>query len=791
MLKVLNITKPNPIDDIDNILFTFTKGKYGVFNCQNIVTFDIETTTSYIVDGEAVQFDYIKYDNDPEYRKMIDNAIPISTMYCWQMAVSSADGNIYVFFGREWYDFHMALRRLTREAKRQAVFGPVAKDRTEETLIANAINNNEMRMRIYSHSMQFEFQHLRNLYEDKFLPDKKQRVFARSSRKPMKVDFILDRKIRIILLDTFVLTQKSLKNWCKDEQLPVMKCPPIDYSKIRHPLTKMDQTEIQYCLNDVISMVYGIDKYKTKYGVLENIPLTQTACVKRKVCTNVYQEDKKWCESQYEIMRSYTFDFFTKLTILYQGGWTHGNKNLVGKCVRPDDDKAIAAFDFASSYPGCATTMYAPISKFELCDPSEFDTLKLEDAERPKYIWFAKLKISNKDSVVMSKKVNTYWSASKCLDIEGTPKVDNGRLQECVSFTCICSDLDYKILEQCYTFDTVEVLELYKAEAGLISKALILQILEYFGYKTALKGTDNLSKYNEAKEFINSIYGVTVYKIINDIIEFTYSIDDKEEGWNKIPLTEENGPEILAQALEELKVEQCFGAYQIGIRIATLARYRLWEAILHFDERMLYADTDSIKILNFTKEDEDWINNYNKKILDLEESVANELGFDKSLYTPKTSTGKTKYLGIWEREEDIAALRYWGAKRYAYETRDEELYEKYGIKLHTLHTTIAGLPKEAGTNKLSKIEEFTNHTVWNTSESMKNTAVYNDNQPNVILVDDDGVEYEATDKYGIAIVPTTFDMSLSPEFEAFLYLMRYGKLPEEDDLNNDIPSLFR
>ena len=261
MLNVLNITKPNDIDDIDKILFTFTKGKFGNYHCENIVTFDIETTTAYIVDGKAIAFDHDKYNSDESYKQTIDNSTPISTMYCWQMAVSSVDGNIYVFFGREWIDFHRTLRRLTREAKRQMVFGPVANDREQETLMACCINERTLNMKLFIHNAGFEFQHLRNLYEDKFVAEKKQKVFARSARKPMKVNFTLDRKINIEIRDTLVLTQKSLKNWCEDENLPVMKCKPIDYLQIRHPETPLTDEEIQYCINDVVSMVYGVDKH--------------------------------------------------------------------------------------------------------------------------------------------------------------------------------------------------------------------------------------------------------------------------------------------------------------------------------------------------------------------------------------------------------------------------------------------------------------------------------------------------------------------------------------------------
>lgn len=769
MLNVLNITKPNNIDDIDKILFTFNKGKFANYYCENIVTFDIETTTAYKVGDEAIPFDHEKYNSDEAYREMIDNSTPISIMYCWQMAVSSADGNIYVFFGREWIDFHRTLRRLTREAKRQMCFGPVAKDREQETLIACVINNNTLNLKIFIHNAGFEFQHLRNLYEDKFTADRKQRVFARSSRKPMKVDFLLDKKIRIEIRDTLVLTQKSLKNWCKDENLPVMKCEPIDYLQIRHPETPLTDEEIQYCINDVVSMVYGIDKFKEKFGSINNIPLTQTGIVRRKVCTETFQRDKDWCVEQCQIMKNYDYDFFKKLCKLFQGGWTHANATKVNKIYED-----VRAFDFASSYPSVMTNARMPVSEFKECDKSEFDALASQDLETADYRWFAKVKIYNQNSIVMSKLQNTYWSTSKCEEIEGTPIIDNGRLKACQSFTAYVTDLDYDIIKNTYIYSDVEVLELYKAKAGYLSTALIGLILEYFGYKTSLKGTDNESLYVESKQFVNSIYGCFVTRIASDIIEFNDKI-----GWDKVKFDDESGPQILFDVLQSLTPEKCFGSFQLGIWVTAWARHRLWDFIIHFDEKIIYCDTDSIKGL-FDDEDLKWIDDYNASIASLEDRVATLLGFDSKLYTPLTSKGKMKRLGVMEREDDAAYFKTLGAKRYVYETKDGEM-----------HTTIAGLPKSAGVNKIHKCEDFTNETIWNTMESQKNTAVYNDDQPNAILTDLYGNKYEACDKYGIAIVPTTFDLSISEEFAKFLMTLKRGAIDDNDEFFSDVPYVLR
>lgn len=176
MLKTLNITKPNDLDDINKIIFHFHKLKYGVYQAQNIVTFDTEFTTLFVTpDGQVISFDQDAYDKafdeenpDTSFKDLIDVSEPISVMWSWQSAVSSADGEIYVFVGRRWSDLKMFLNRLTREAKRQAIYGFTSKDRDLETYLANENNKNRLKLNMYAHNAGIEFQGMRNVFEDYF-----------------------------------------------------------------------------------------------------------------------------------------------------------------------------------------------------------------------------------------------------------------------------------------------------------------------------------------------------------------------------------------------------------------------------------------------------------------------------------------------------------------------------------------------------------------------------------------------------------------------------------------------
>ena len=97
--------------------------------------------------------------------------------------------------------------------------------------------------------------------------------------------------------------------------------------------------------------------------------------------------------------------------------------------------------------------------------------------------------------------------------------------------------------------------------------------------------------------------------------------------------------------------------------------------------------------------------------------------------------------------------------------------------------TIAGLPKKNGVNKLMKaahgnpfkaVDKFTDNTVWSAHESGKLTAYYNDDQEPMTWIDRDGNKYESTDRYGICLMPTSFDLSITEEYQLFCDIIQHS-----------------
>ena len=97
-----------------------------------------------------------------------------------------------------------------------------------------------------------------------------------------------------------------------------------------------------------------------------------------------------------------------------------------------------------------------------------------------------------------------------------------------------------------------------------------------------MKGIEEFKeRYAESKQFINSIYGVAVTKIVDAIIEY----DD--EGWHKYGIDDEylqtKRIKLLQSIFEDLvsdtKANKTSLSYQIGVFVSAWARYNLFNVL--------------------------------------------------------------------------------------------------------------------------------------------------------------------------------------------------------------------
>ena len=724
----------------------------------NIITFDIETSNGYLLPekGTVIGFNHYWYRLKPERFK---EATPVSLMYVWQVAVETTVTNEpVVFMGRTWEDFRKFLDELSDNMKLLSAKLPVnSTGFIRQSGIRKAYNH--PLVHIYIHNLGFEFQHIRNVFDPDQLCGK---VFARSPRKPMRVK-IQDNGITLCFNDTLVLTQKSLKNWCKDANLTVKKLeePRDYYLPVRTPETPLKQEEIDYSINDVVCMVYGIQKYRDKYGSLANIPMTQTGEVRRKCMAEVAEKVKSWSDRCRQVTASYTFDLFIDIYKCFAGGWTHANAFYTKKLV-----KNVKCFDFRSSYPAVMCSRKFPVGEWTECTDAERTALMSQDPNDRDYLFYIEFECENLDSKTM----NTFWSESKC-DIDGESVIDNGKVVSADHFKATMTDLDFDVFCRVYDYDSMTITKCMKSKAEYLPKELVNLILSYYKAKTSLKGTGRDSEYAEAKQFINSIYGVFVTKIITDEVGFYGN-----EGWCKDAVTVHD----FDKQIEKMTEGPMFTMYQVGVWVTAWARHNLWDAIEHLDTKTVYCDTDSIKGI-FDDDDLAWFNQYNDSVWAQCMRCAKALGIDPEMYRPKTPKGTVKELGFFDREDDCLEFKTLGAKRYA----DTIMVGKRKV----LQTTIAGLPKSAGKAKIKSVADFDEHIVWEPNESEKLTATYNDDQPCCEWIDRNGKHYYSIDRFGVCLTPVEFTLDMSEEYRLLVEVLNSGELGT--DIYFDTAKIFR
>lgn len=370
---------------------SFTK-KRKVY-CDNIISFDIETTSAWINDKGEIIGDTLTI----EEKTYLDYT-PLSMCYEWTLYI---DG--YTYYGRDLKECVQAFKY---------------------------INDNINGICFcYIHNLSWEFQYLINYFTVK-------EVFARSPHHPIKV--IFEEIPNIEFRCSYIMTLLSLANWGK--KLGLKKAVgDLDYLVQRTPKTTLTEQELFYCERDVEIVAHGIaDELKT-YKHVVDIPLTQTGHVRREIKKEL-TKDRSYLRFVSKLAPKTVDDYRTALKA-YWGAYTHANILHVGKII-----KNVYCYDFASSYPYCMTVFKYPMTAFTKCEKYDPDTL--EDTA-----YLLHIKIEN----MKAKTFNHYLSTSKCLNtskaVVDNGRIINADMVEiiCIAedFEIIkkCYDFNYEIIE--------------------------------------------------------------------------------------------------------------------------------------------------------------------------------------------------------------------------------------------------------------------------------------------------------------------------------------------------------
>ena len=525
--------------DIDNLQFEYInvsrKGRY----CNDIFTFDIETTSSFVLNGNAYKFDYSK---SATYYKPYTK---YGSMYIWMFGINKT-----VVYGRTLEEFAEFIDNLSFKI-------------TDKWIC-------------YVHNLAFELQFMFNIIKDFS-------VFARKAHRPIKAE---SSEYNVEFRCSYILTQLSLANCVKGYNLTVAKkVGDLDYDVPRNSMTELTPQELGYCEGDIIVLYELISHFKRKYRSVQNIPLTQTGEVRREI-QRIYKRDTQYrkyilnCQPR-------TLEEMELLIKAFWGGISHGNAIHQGNIV-----DGVSSKDFASDYPAKMVCKKYPSTFFFQINTDKVDKYKND------YALIYKCRLYG----VNSRFLNNYLSVSKCQKVRGVVE-DNGRLDKADYIELVCTSVDFDMIVTCYDIECVFYEKILASKYEYLDTKYIDYVLTLFNDKTALKNTEGQeSLYAQSKQYINSMYGMMVTCPLNDNVNYdggwiinSLTEEDKKEKIESLRksrrtfLSYSHGVWVTAWAREEL--------FRTVIKIDRDVVYMDTDSIKHIGNHSIIFKKHNLKIL--------------------------------------------------------------------------------------------------------------------------------------------------------------------------------------------------
>lgn len=694
------------------------------FDFQKLVDLQRKSNTKYDrTDNKGSYYTYnLECSFDIETTSMYVQDEKVAFMYIWMFGIGD-----YVIYGRTWQEFIDTCIAV------QDIFEL----------------SEQLKIICYIHNMSFEFQFMMKYFTW-------ENVFAVSERKPIKAMCSLGIEFR----DSYILSGMSLEKTANNLMFHTVDkmTGDLDYSLIRTHETKLSDKELKYCENDVVILLYYINEQIKNYdNNINKIPLTNTGKVRKYVKENCYYTSKNHKKSNTGKYRRYR-NLMQQLTLeereyrqlkrAFQGGFTHANPNHSGKLL-----ENVNSVDFTSSYPTVMLSEKYPMSKgFHL----EINSLEDFEQARKLYLMVFDVKFTNIQAKIS---YENYLSESKCYDIKNKI-VNNGRVFSADSLITTITNIDYDIIEQVYQWEEMDIVNVTAYYKNYLPKSIIESILKLYKDKTQLKGIEGKEvEYLVSKGMLNSIYGMSVTDIVRDENTFTTK-------WEKTPA------DVSKQIEKYNKGKQRFLFYAWGIFVTAYARRNLWTGITNFKNDYVYSDTDSIKAMNFNNH-LDYINKYNKNIMNKLEKMCDNYDIDYRLLKPTNKQGIEKPIGIWDNDGEYTRFKTLGAKRYLVQDDDG------------LHLTVAGLSKKNGLNYMiekshnnyEKVFDMFNDDLYIPAERTgKMTHTYIDSEKDFMCLDYQGNESHIITQSGVHLENADFTLSIAKEYGQFLYQLSQGYL---------------
>lgn len=259
-----------------------------VYYCDDILTFDIETTSAWIDEhGDIIAY---KRGYDADYWNSLE---ALSLPYIWQFGFNDT-----VYYGREFTDFLKVLDDIPKNYK----------------------------CIIWIHNLGFEYEFLQDILTFN-------KVFAKTPHKPIYATCLEYPNIEFRC--SYMMTNMSLETWGESIGIP-KKVEDLNYEVIRTPLTPLNDIEMGYCETDILVMYAGIKDTLKHYKTQWDIPYTSTGKIRR-VVKQLLTSDDEYVKYIKKLVPA-SHEEYQMLMDAFAGGYTHANRIHAGE-VQTDYDR--------------------------------------------------------------------------------------------------------------------------------------------------------------------------------------------------------------------------------------------------------------------------------------------------------------------------------------------------------------------------------------------------------------------------------------------------------------------
>ena len=554
-----------------------------------------------------------------------DSGNRVGLVYLWGLGLFY-DGVKYVTTGRSIWEFVETIELIKESCRHDIV--------------------------IYVHNLQYDISFFYKCFEfDKmFLVKSRKVAYARYGHIVFRDSLLLagGRSLNTVGKELIKYKEKKLVG-------------ALDYSKIRTPVTKLTERELQYQINDVsVLLSYIQEKIETDGGI-SGIPLTNTGYVRKALrdsCGMDYENHYGLIDKLVLPPRAYWV-----LKRAEAGGFVHGAEKHVGITL-----ENVGSYDIKSSYPGVILTEYFPMSQPSMVE-TKYANEHLEELCSQYCVTF----VAEISGVVTTQGNEYILSESKIVLLGKTPEERKKEFNDMNVFTfngrIICAkwiryaftELDWDSFKKFYNYDSVKVSDCWYYKRGRLPKTIVRPMLDWFAKKTTLDGVSGAEiEYMISKNMLNAIAGCMEMDPVRERFEYDYENREFLPGQK---------PDIISAVDEENNNNKRFLFFPWGVWILAQARHKLLDVVAHTGADHVYSDTDSEKLLNYERY-EQYFKDLNKTFVQKVLDAGKFYGIDRDILIPRKPNGKEAILGVFEFEGVYRRFKTLGAKRYLVEKKD-------------------------------------------------------------------------------------------------------------------------